>query len=165
MTPLPRITESAVEDLAIRRLEEQGFAYACGPDIAPDGASPLRSSFEEMFLLDKLKAAITRLNPSIPPAAREDALRQILRFHSPELISNNETFHRFLTEGIPVIYQQNNNPRGDLVWLVDFDHPLFNKMTLNDKQIQTLEELRDTLLLKLMSGEVRVRDWRKEKRN
>lgn len=35
-------------------------------------------------------------------------------------------------------------------------HPLFKRMQLNIEQIQTLENLRDTLLPKLMSGEVRV---------
>lgn len=35
--------------------------------------------------------------------------------------------------------------------------PYFERMLLNQKQIQTLERLRDTLLPKLMSGEVRVR--------
>jgi type I restriction enzyme S subunit len=33
---------------------------------------------------------------------------------------------------------------------------LFNKIKFNQIQIQTLEKLRDTLLPKLMSGEVRV---------
>ena len=34
--------------------------------------------------------------------------------------------------------------------------PIFEKMILNNRQIRTLEKLRDTLLPKLMSGEVRV---------
>ena len=34
--------------------------------------------------------------------------------------------------------------------------PWFSKIHSNTKQIQTLENLRDTLLPKLMSGEVRV---------
>jgi len=33
---------------------------------------------------------------------------------------------------------------------------LFNKIKKNQSQIRTLEKLRDTLLPKLMSGEVRV---------
>ena len=33
---------------------------------------------------------------------------------------------------------------------------VFNKINSNFEQIQTLEKLRDTLLPKLMSGEVRV---------
>ena len=35
--------------------------------------------------------------------------------------------------------------------------PYFHRMNLNQSQIVTLEKLRDTLLPKLMSGEVRVR--------
>ena len=35
--------------------------------------------------------------------------------------------------------------------------PILNKQIANQKQIRTLETLRDTLLPKLMSGEVRVR--------
>lgn len=35
--------------------------------------------------------------------------------------------------------------------------PLYQKLNANYQQIQTLENLRDTLLPKLMSGEVRVR--------
>ena len=39
----------------------------------------------------------------------------------------------------------------------NFIEPVFNKIFNNQSQIQTLEKLRDTLLPKLMSGEVRVR--------
>jgi type I restriction enzyme S subunit len=39
----------------------------------------------------------------------------------------------------------------------DYAIPLFNKIEANTKQIQTLRKLRDTLLPKLISGEVRVR--------
>lgn len=35
--------------------------------------------------------------------------------------------------------------------------PLYEKLKINSKQIRTLEQLRDTLLPKIMSGEVRVR--------
>ena len=43
--------------------------------------------------------------------------------------------------------------------LVDFDNqasPIFEKIKTNQQQIQTLTQLRDTLLPKLMSGEIRV---------
>ena len=127
---MTRISESAVEDLAIECLLEQGYAYLPGPGIAPDGKTPLRASFEDVLLLEKVRAAIDRLNPGIPPAARADALRQIQRFHSPELITNNEAFHRLLTEGINVTYQRDGHPRGDYVWLIDFDHPENNEFTV-----------------------------------
>lgn len=34
--------------------------------------------------------------------------------------------------------------------------PIMDKIVINNNQIRTLEKLRDTLLPKLMSGEVRV---------
>ena len=125
-----KISESAIEDLAIECLLAQGYAYLPGPEIAPDGKTPLRASFEDVLLLEKVRAAVDRLNPGIPAAARADALRQIQRFHSPELITNNETFHRLLTEGINVTYQRDGHPRGDYVWLVDFDTPENNEFTV-----------------------------------
>jgi type I restriction enzyme S subunit len=38
-----------------------------------------------------------------------------------------------------------------------FFEPIYNKILRNKAQIQTLEKLRDTLLPKLMSGEVRIK--------
>lgn len=51
-------------------------------------------------------------------------------------------------------------PRPDLKQIEIFDkiiRPATNKITFNIKQIRTLEELRDTLLPKLMSSEVMVK--------
>ena len=118
-----RITESSIEEFAIELLEKHGYQYVYGPDIAPDSETPERTTFEEVILLEKLKNAVSRINPAIPTEAREDAIKQIERLNSPELITNNETFHRMLTEGIKVTYQKDGNSRGDLVWLIDFDEP------------------------------------------
>lgn len=118
-----KITESQIEQFAVELLETQGYHYIYGPDIAPDSDTPARQSFEDVLLLERLRNAIARINPTIPADVREDAIRQILRISSPELIANNETFHRMLTEGINVNYQKDGNTRGDLVWLIDFDQP------------------------------------------
>jgi type I restriction enzyme R subunit len=121
-----KITEDAIELLAIERLENEGYSYRYGPTIAPDGQTPQRASFADVLLPGRLGAAIARLNPTVPPAARLDALRQLQRLNAPDLIANNEAFHRLLTEGIPVTSQQDGHPRGDLVWLVDFAQPQNN---------------------------------------
>ncbi len=118
-----RITESEIEEFAIKLLEKLGYQYIYGPDIAPDSASPLRKSFEDVLLIEQLKTAVGRINPIIPDNVREDAIKQIQRLNSPELIANNEVFHRMLTEGIKVSYQKDGNSRGDLVWLIDFKCP------------------------------------------
>ncbi|MGD9581492.1 MAG: type I restriction endonuclease subunit R, partial [Vampirovibrionia bacterium] len=125
-----KITENDIELYAIEQLQKLGYIYIYAPDIAPDALinSPLkRESFEEVLLVNLLKLAINRINPKIPLEAKEDAIKQIMRLNSPELISNNETFHRMLTEGIKVTYKKNGDVRGDLVWLIDFDNPENNE--------------------------------------
>ena len=120
---MTKITESEIEQFAIELLEKKGYSYTYGPAIAPDSEAPERQSFEDVILLNTLRDILPTLNPTLPPDALEDALKQLLRLNSPELIANNESFHRMLTEGITVNYQKNGVKRGDLVWLVDFQNP------------------------------------------
>ncbi|MDA0911952.1 MAG: type I restriction endonuclease subunit R [Proteobacteria bacterium] len=120
MPQTTKLNEFDIETLAIELLEKQGFAYSHGAEIAPDSETPLRDSFDDVLLKPVLKEAIDRINPAIPTQAREDALRQVLRISSTDLIDANETFHRMLTEGVKVSYQKDGVERGDLVWLVDF---------------------------------------------
>ncbi len=132
-----KITEDAIELLAIERLEAEGYRYLYGPNIAPPAtgsgsaaaelAETERASYEDVLLLGRLEAAVARLNPAIPPTARLNALRQIQRLNAPDLIANNEAFHRLLTEGIPVTVHKDGQERGDLVWLVDFEDPANNE--------------------------------------
>jgi len=117
------IYESDIEQFAIELLQNLGYQYLYGPDIAPDSNRPERQSFEDVLLLERLQKAINRINPTIPQDSREDAIKQIQRLNSPEVIANNEAFHRMLTEGIKVSYQKDGNERGDLVWLIDFKNP------------------------------------------
>lgn len=128
-----KITESVIEELAIELLEKQGYRYIYVPDIAPDGENPERDSFEDVLLLERLRRAVGRINPSIPADAREDAIKQIQRLNSPELIANNEAFHRMLTEGIKVSYQKDGADRGDIVWLVDFNNPENNEFLVTNQ--------------------------------
>lgn len=123
---MTRITESHIEEFTIELLEKQGYEYIYAPDIAPDGDTPERDSYEQVLLLERLRRAVRRINPDIPAEQQEEAIREIQRIASPELLTNNETFHRYLTEGVKVSYQQEGNERGDLVWLVDFENPLNN---------------------------------------
>jgi len=124
---MTKITESTIELLAIQRLESLGYHYLYGPDIAPDGTHPERDSYDRVLLLQRLKHAVRRINPDIPEDAQNEAIKEIQRIASPELISNNETFHRLLTEGIPVTKRVQGDDRGDRVWLIDFKNPLNNE--------------------------------------
>ena len=120
---MPKLTESTIESFAIELLEKLGYHYIYAPDISHDSDKPERTSYADVLLLNKLKEAIRRINPNVPHENQEEAIKEILRLNSPDLITNNEHFHRMLTEGINVSYQVDNHPRGDLVWLIDFDNP------------------------------------------
>ena len=124
------LTESRIEEFAIGLFEQLGYRYLYGPDIAPDGASPQRVSFEEVVMGDSLRHAVYRINHRLPTEVCDEAINQVLRIASPDLLSNNETFHRMLTEGISVSVHQEGVERGELVWLVDFDNPLNNDFTV-----------------------------------
>ena len=124
---MTKITESAIELLAIQRLESLGYHYLYGPNIAPDGHSPERDSFEQVLLVNRLKNAVRRINAGIPTDAQNEAIKEIQRIASPELLANNETFHRLLTEGIPVTKRVQGDDRGDRVWLIDFKNPRNNE--------------------------------------
>jgi len=120
---MTRIKESAIEKFAIELLEKQGWRYLYGPDIAPEEAKEERASFGDVILMDRLMNSIKRINPHLEMEEIVDAIRQLQRMNSPELIANNEAFHRMLTEGITLSRQKDGAERGDLAWLVDFKNP------------------------------------------
>lgn len=124
------LTESKIEEFAIGLFEQLGYRYLYGPDIAPDGTNPKRVSFEEIVMVESLRHAVYRINHTLPQEVCNEAINQVLRIASPDLLSNNETFHRMLTEGVSVSVHREGAERGELVWLVDFDNPLNNDFTV-----------------------------------
>ncbi len=138
-----KLTESAIEDFAIKLFERLGYSYVYAPDIAPDkvngearegalghGEQPERSHYGEVLLTGRLEQAVKRINPTLPPALLHDALKEVHRISSPEMLANNEVFHRLLTEGVKVSQSLDGFDRGDLVWLIDFAHPENNEFVV-----------------------------------
>jgi type I restriction enzyme R subunit len=114
------VTEDQLEQEMLGWLVQAGYTHICGYDIAPDGPNPERSDYRQPVLLDRLRNAISKLNPTIPLVAREDALNQIKDMGIASLISANRQFHNYLVNGVPVQFQKNGETRGDFVRLIDF---------------------------------------------
>jgi type I restriction enzyme R subunit len=127
---MTRITENIIEAFAIELLDKLGYEYIYAPDIAPDSENPERDSFEQVLLVNRLQNAVKRINHGIPADAQAEAIKEIQRISSPELLTNNETFHRLLTEGIPVSKRVDGDDRGDRVWLIDFKNPHKNEFVV-----------------------------------
>lgn len=124
---MTRITENHIELLAIECLEALGYSYVYAPDIAADGDTPERENYEQVLLISRLQKAVRKINPSLATEVLNEAIKELQRIASPELLTNNETFHRYLTEGIPVSKRVDGDDRGDRVWLVDFNDPYNNE--------------------------------------
>ncbi len=114
------MTEDQLEQETLAWLQDVGYAVRSGVDIAPDGPAPERANHREVLLLERLRAAIARLNPGIPAAAREDAVQQVQNLGLPAQLAANRAFHQLLVGGVPVQYQQDFETRGDFVRLVDW---------------------------------------------
>ncbi len=121
------MTEEQLEQETLAWLQEVGYTHRYGPDIAFDGSSPERADYRQVVLPFRLREAINRLNPGIPVAAREDAIKQVLDLGIPSLLSANRAFHKLLVGGVPVQYQKDGETRGDFVRLIDWTHPEKNE--------------------------------------
>ena len=119
---MTKLTESQIENFAIGLFQKLGYEYIYAPDIAPDSENPLRNSFEEVIIREHLQKAVGRINPTLPLAVLEEAVKIVGRIASPETLSNNEVFHRLLTEGVSVSIYKDGAERGEKVWLIDFDN-------------------------------------------
>ena len=127
---LNKITENEIELFAIELLEKLGFDYIYAPDIAHDSENPMRSSFDEVILKDKLITSLQTINPNLDYDLIEDAVKQIERIGSSDLLTDNETFHKLLTEGVNVEFTENGNTRGEKVFLIDFKDVSKNNFTV-----------------------------------
>jgi len=121
------MTEDQLEQECLAWLADVGWQHRYGPDIAPDGDTPERDNYRQVLLLGRLRSAVATLNPTVPAAAREDAIRQVLDLGTPALLAANRHFHRLLVGGVPVQYQQDGETRGDFVRLVDWTDPSLNE--------------------------------------
>lgn len=120
------ISENEIEAIALGYLQQLGYRYLAGTTISPDGDHPERQ-YNEVVLTTRLRDTIDKLNPSLPQDAKEDALKKVLRTESPNLLINNETFHRYLTDGVTVEVRTPDGIRGEKVYIVDFTNPEHNE--------------------------------------
>jgi type I restriction enzyme R subunit len=101
------------------------------------------------LLVGRLEHALKRINPTVPHDILQAALKDVQRVHSPDLLANNETFHRLLTEGVNISYQHDGNERGGLVSLIDYANPANNDFVVVNQftVIENHQQKRPDLLL------------------
>jgi type I restriction enzyme R subunit len=106
--------------------EDLGYEVLAGPELAPDGERPERNSYKQVLLEGRLRDALHRLNPEMPPAAIADAVSVMQGMGTPGLLGANREFQRRLTTGVQVYWQHDGETQGGRVRLVDFTDPTKN---------------------------------------
>lgn len=129
------ITESDVEENVLEILKGLNYNILRGDNeqYLPGGSQALRSDYKDVVIVDKLRYALRKINPSIPEEAIVQAIKQILRSESQKLIANNESFHKMLVDGIDIPIKTENGERYKKIWLFDFENPENNEFTATNQ--------------------------------
>lgn len=140
MNQIPKIiSENEFELAAMDLLEELGYSLEFGPEISEGGPREERK-FSEVILKDRLRGFLQRINPNIPLAAIDDAIKKVVRTESQNLIVNNHDFHTFVANGVDVEFKHNDGSiKYDKVWLFDFNN-IENNEFLAVNQLTVIEE-------------------------
>ena len=117
------INEDQVEQLAIEWFKELGYDYQRGLNIAPDSESPQRDNYQEVLLSKHLHVTLRKLNPTLPKSAIDEAVHILQKPQHATLIQNNRAFHKMLLQGITVDIKGEDETKGDVVKLIDFENP------------------------------------------
>ena len=120
--------ESHLEEATLEWFEEIGYEIVFAPDIAPDGPYSEREDYIEVLLRSRVSDALSRINPTLPYEALEDAYRQISIPQNPSLLMNNKAFQKIITDGVDVpVKQADASYKTEKAYIFDFDKPLNNE--------------------------------------
>jgi len=121
---MSHIAESHVEEAAFAWLSELGYATVNGNDIGPDSGKPERTSYGDVLLLARLRAAVARLNPDLSDETLAEVISRVTRTETPSLVEENRRLHRYMVEGVPVeVRRDDGTIGGEQVRLIVFDDP------------------------------------------
>lgn len=134
------VNENTLEQAIIVELQNKGYDYIYGPDIERD--------YHEVILFEYFEKAIAKINPGIKSNVILEAYKSIKDLGLVKLEEKNESFHKYLIEGVPVPYQENGESRTYTVRLIDYDIPENNDfMVINQYTIIEYENKRPDLLV------------------
>ena len=94
------------------------------PGHRPGELAAERRDYGQVVLEERLRQALVRLNPVLPPEALEDGYRKFTRIDALSLIERNRAVHRMLVDGVTVEYRRaDGSIAGAQARVLDFDDP------------------------------------------
>src|SRR5450830_1637274 len=132
MSPAGYTEDALVEKPTIALLAELGWQTVNAYSEFDHGASTLgRETRSEVILTARLRPALQRLNPNMPPEAIELAIEQLTRDRSRmSMVAANRAIYNLIKDGVRV---STPDPEGDgetveLVRVVDWNEPTNNDL-------------------------------------
>src|SRR5690606_41882634 len=115
------LSEAQLETALLEQLAGLRYGYVSDDVFGTNGHRPERESHDEVVLRRRFEDAVERLNPGVPPEARQDAIRRVTQSELPALLEENRRLHRLLSEGVDVeYYAEDGTLTAGKVVLVDF---------------------------------------------
>ncbi len=117
------MSEAEWEIFAMEHLAELGWFPVSGKQIAKGSSE--RESWDELIIPGRLRDAIARINPKLPPSAVDEVVATVITATSRDALTENYRIHEYLTRGIRSVvytdeYGAEQNPT---VWLIDRRDP------------------------------------------
>jgi hypothetical protein len=110
------MSDERLERELLVALSAAGYLRAHGPDLAPGGAAPERSDLRQVVLVQRLRRAIRKLNPTLPQGMREAVLERVLALGVAGGTSR-AAFLRILIDGVAL------QADGDAALTIDHARP------------------------------------------
>ena len=148
------VAESGVEEVCLDYFADLGWQVLHGPDIAPDEPKGERTSYRDVLLEGRLRAAISWLNPKLTAETTDQVVATVRRAESADVMAENWRVHRLLTQGVPIERRgERGNLHYDIARLVDFEHPERNDfVVVNQMSVEEDNKTRRPDVLMFVNG-------------
>jgi type I restriction enzyme R subunit len=119
-------SEDTLERNTVRLFEELGWRSAnCYHEVCGANSTLGRETTEQVVLESRLKAALEKLNPGVPPLALDIAVNEVTKERSILSPSRaNQEVYKLLKDGVKVTYRAaDDNETVETVKIIDWEHP------------------------------------------
>ena len=134
MTANPYTEDQLVEQPAIQLFAELGWTtLSAGEEIFGVGGTLGRDTTGEVVLVPRLRAALERLNPTLPPEAIIAAVDELVRDRSAmSLVGANREVYALLKDGVKVSVpdHEHSGQKAERVRVLDWNNPQANDFLL-----------------------------------
>lgn len=126
-------SEDTLERNTILLFEELGWnSDNCYHEVCGDNSTLGRETTEQVVLERRLKAALEKLNPTVPSLALDIAVTEVTKDRSTlSPVRANQEVYKLLKDGVKVSYRAaDDNETVETVRVIDWDHPRENDFFL-----------------------------------